>query len=228
MQTIIHTEEINTQVAADLADDFEYRDRATLHSSPWVDHAGNQFDCFSTLQGNTTTIIVVKSNRLGQELQRWSLPAMPPFKIDDFGVFQSGADLLFLVAAHEISSDPNRRNIVYRDSLPGICIPYPAGQMPVGAETEYISREPNPQPIEFDYVRIVREVLTALKADMNGELGAQVQQRAKNGARQGIQTEYSGGALYNDSGLYNRLKETVYEVLRDQHVLDAVEKILKG
>ena len=192
-------------------DNYEYRDRATLHCSPWVDGAGNQFDCFSTLQGNTTAIIVVKSDRDGRELQRWTLPALANFKIDDFGVFQGGADLYFLVAAHEISSDPNRRNIVYRDQLPDVAIPYAAGVMPVGAATRYIG-EQEPQP-PIDVAAIAAAVVTAIKADMAGELGGLIQQRAKNGTRQGLQTE---GALtlanvYDSTGLYNRVKETAYE-----------------
>ena len=193
-------------------DNYEYRDRATLHCMPWVDGAGNQFDCFSTLQGNTTAIIVIKSDRDGRELQRWTLPALANFKIDDFGVFQAGADLIFLVAAHEISSAPDRRNIVYRDQLPDVAIPYAAGVMPVGAATRYIGNEPDP-PAEVDYSRIARDVVTAIKADMAGELGGLIQQRAKNGTRQGLQTE---GALtlanvYDSTGLYNRVKETAYE-----------------
>lgn len=128
-------------------DTAEYRDRAVLHASVWVDHAGNVFECFSTLQGNTTALVVRRYSPAGALTGEWTLPPPAGFKLDDFGVFQSGTALLFLGAAHEAISDPTRRNIVYRDQLPGVAVAYPQGQMPVGAETPLAAwREVEPPP----------------------------------------------------------------------------------
>jgi hypothetical protein len=200
----------------------QWTDRAALHTALAVDHGHNMFVGASTLQGNTTVIEVYRLNEQLVETGHWTITPAPEIKIDDFHMIISGADLMFAYVGHKAISDPNRPNPLYfvPDELRGVAIAYPQGVQPVGGEFNVNTEpNPNPNPEPIDYAAIAHAVLDEMKAQMNGELGSQVQQKAKNGAVDAIRRETPdflktetafGQALYNSDGLFRRLKETVW------------------
>lgn len=169
-----------------------YRDRAIQHCAGTTDYGRNLFIAFSTLQGNTTVVEVIRYNEQMVPTGQWSVTPPSPMKLDDFHLFQAGADLFIVYVSHEAISDPNRANTCYfvPDELRGIAVPYPQGQPSQGGRFLVNSDPgPNPNPQPIDYQAIANAVCTEFQARMGGELGGQVQQRAKNGAVDAVRRE---------------------------------------
>ncbi len=201
-----------------------YRDRAVLHVAGTTDYGRNLFVAFSTLQGNTSAVEVIRYNEQMVPTGSWRVTPPSNMKLDDFHLFQAGADLFIVHVDHEAISDPNRANTVYfvPDELRGIAVPYPQGQPAQGGKFEMAS-EPNPNPNPNPNPgptadEIAHAVLDLMKAQMNGELGDLVQKKAKNGSRQGIQVEVGdpeGVLRFANSPAYLRDQNSLLQVLRD-------------
>lgn len=180
---------------------FLFTDRELTATRTVVDFAGNTFRACSYLitHSNDSGVLVRRYLPNGTLQQEWDLLPDPPRKVTNFDMIQAGADLLIAVSYHDAVSTEGRASGVYPADVPGVAVAYPHGTAPQGAPTDLVGwrgvSSPPPDP-GYTLDQIAHAVLTAIKADMAGELGGLVQGRAKNGARQGIQTEAGvGGAL---------------------------------
>lgn len=229
----------------------EYRDRALLGAQPWVDHAGNVFESDFWLRGNESAVEIRRYNPAGELTGQWTLRPPTGFKVDGYGIFQSGAHLLVLLCGHEAIADPQRRNIVWRDQVENVAVPYPQGFAPVGAETDMDSWrgvDPNPAPeVEVDYERIRGIVQTVVAAEVNrlasqfggGSVRGGIQEKVEDALVRLFDPDYQGddprparfregfsATLYRSAGLFQRLTETVFLVVRDNKLIEAAYKVL--
>src|SRR5690349_5797571 len=198
----------------------DFRDRAILHCNGLQDGGGHLIEAWSSLQGNTTWVRVWKVDHTsGARTPLVDVAPPAGFKLDDFSLWQAGAALIVGIVAHEAISDPARRNIYARAVVPGVLVPYPTGAEPRGAGIDPAllgggGPPPAPQPGGVT----VDEIITAIKAEMGGDLGDLVQKRAKNGSRQGIQLEVTdpSGVLRDvPTPAYLRTPDAVLTVLKD-------------
>ena len=234
MTSVLMHEVYNTRVAA------------IYDCSGKVDAAHNLFISWTELVGNDTITRVRKYNPAGGQNRAWDIDVPSGFKTDFATLMPSGSDLWVLMVAHQAITG-ERDNKVYYGVLPGVFAPYAEGRDLEGAS---FSRDAVGAPastgggtVSIDYNQLATAVVNRLKGEMRGELGDMIQARAAQGAQQAIQAEaqpdHTGlvtkndlntsldGGLYHSNGLYQRLIETQYVVLRDNDVLRAVAAILK-
>ena len=207
-----------------------------------VDAARNLFLSWTELMGNDTITRVCKYNPGGTLVQQWEVRAPGNMKTDFATLMVSGSDLWVILAAHQAISG-ERDNKVYYGVIPGVFAAYDGGRDLEGAQIE---RDVVGSPasdsgggggtVSIDYPRLARAVVDRMKEEMRGELGDLVAERA----RQGVQAEAQGTlatkgdltaaidtGIYSSNGLYQRLIETQYSVLRDNDVLRAVLAVLR-
>lgn len=156
------------------APDVEYHDRALIDYHWHPDGGQQQHRIFAWLQGNETTIVHEIVNTAGQVAATVTTP-MPrvnglPMKIDRLNISQSGAKMVYAVAAHEVSSSPSR--LVWGGTfvVENICVPYPGGMQPRGMDvpTALIGQGGGGQPQEaIDYGRIRQEAQAGAAVEVN-------------------------------------------------------------
>jgi hypothetical protein len=209
----------NPDLYPDRAPDVEVRDRALIDYHWHPDGAGWQHKVYAWLQGNNTGITHEVWDAEGR-LVRTVNTAMPrvggvAMKIDRLNIAQSGAKMVYAVAAHEVSSSPTR--LVWGGTLvvENVCHPYPGGQEERGMDVPTaLIGEPTQEPQPGgDPAAIAAAVVDLIQARMNGELGGQIQQRAKNGARQALQFEVGAAltALSAQPAFLQGLKDGLYQ-----------------
>jgi hypothetical protein len=211
-----------------------------------VDAAHNFFLSWTELTGNDTLTRVRKFDPAGNLAGEWQIDAPPGFKTDFATLMPSGSDLWVIFAAHQAISGERDNSVCY-GIIPGVYAPYEGGRDLEGAE---YSRDVVGAPaggvggnVVIDYNQLAAAVVNRLKGEMRGDLGEIVAEKAGKGAREAIRIEAQADntglvtkddlntalntGIYNSNGLYQRLIETQFLVLRDNDVLRAVAAILK-
>jgi hypothetical protein len=236
------------------APDVEVRDRALIDYHWHPDGAGWQHKVYAWLQGNNTGITHEIVNAAGQLVQTLQTP-MPrvggvAMKIDRLNISQSGAKMVYAVAAHEVSSLPTR--LVWGGTLvvENVCHPYPQGQQEQGRDvpTALIGEPGGGEPqTEVDYPRIEQIVTARVDAAVNrlivqfggGSVRGGIQEKVEDALVRVFDREYQGSdprpadfqakfsaTLYQSAGLFARLSETLYMVARDNKIVEAAHKVL--
>jgi hypothetical protein len=206
-----------------------------------VDAARNLFISWTELAGNDTVTRVRKYDPAGNLAGEWQVVAPTNMKTDFATLMVSGSDLWVILAAHQPISG-ERDNKVYYGVIPGVFAAYDGGRDLEGAP---FMRDVVGSPaaevggggtVSIDYPRLARAVVDRMKEEMRGELGALMAERARQGvqaeaqatlATKGDLTTALDAGIYNSNGLYQRLIETQYSVLRDNDVLRAVLAVLR-
>ena len=204
-----------------------------------IDAARNLFLSWTELMGNDTVTRVCKYNPGGTLVQQWEVIPPANMKTDFATLMVSGSDLWVILAAHQAISG-ERDNKIYYGVIPGVFAAYEGGRDLEGAQ---IARDVVGSPavdvgggggtVSIDYPRLARAVVDRMKEEMQGELGELVAQRARQGvqaeapATKGDLTTALDTGIYSSNGLYQRLIETQYSVLRDNDVLRAVLAVLR-
>jgi hypothetical protein len=221
------------------APDVEVRDRALIDYHWHPDGAGWQHKVYAWLQGNNTGIVHEVWDAAGR-LVRTVNTAMPrvggvAMKIDRLNISQSGAKMVYAVAAHEVSSSPTR--LVWGGTLvvENVCHPYPGGQEERGMDvpTALITGEPGGGTSEpVDYARIQAGVDTAIARLVTqfggGNIRTGIQEKVEDALVRVFDREYQGSdprpadfqakfsaTVYHAPGLFNRIKETAFEACRE-------------
>lgn len=205
---------------------FNYRDRAVKSSGAVVDGGHNLFVYCQWLQGNTTGIDVKRFDPNGIQTGFWRLmPEQGDLKIDNVTAIQSGRRILFTPCGHQAITG-ERDNPTWLVYLEDVAVEYPSGQVPLGADApaiEILANQPAPPPAPGPSFS-VDDIMDAFKAEMNGELGDAWEHRSVNALRRALQYEVNednglmtllnptklDAFLYSSTGLFNRLKETVW------------------
>ena len=210
----------------DSAPILEYRDRALYNACLDMDGAGNLIDGFSHIQGNATAYHFLRTDHATGQMTPLA-EVLPPagFKIDSAAWCQSGPNLIVGMTAHEAISEPTRRVWYARAVVPNVVVPRSDGRGLFIDPALLGGGEPPPAPQPGV---TVDEIVTAIKADMAGELGDLIQKRAKNGARQAVQlevTEANGVLRDVPTPAYLRTPDALLAVLKDGLYLWMQERI---
>lgn len=193
----------------------EIQDAAAL-----VDGAGVAFVAFALTSGRAVAVYRVDgagATRLAD--------ATPPAGSGAYSVSlqASGSDLVVVATGHYLEDKP-RRNVVTQARYPGVVTPRPAdpyhaaGAFTGAAAPPPVTPPPAPGPS-------AGEIADAVRARFLADLGSDTLRHGlgplmQSAATAALQDAYKGGGLlYQSAGLYQRLKDTVYEVLKGNGVI---------
>jgi hypothetical protein len=209
---------------------FNWRDRAVKGTGAVLDAAHHLFVMGWWLQGNDSGIEINEYDPAGAFRRHWLLTPPPssdghPLKCDFVTMIQSGPDLYLIPGGHEAITSDTRQNPVWGMVLPNVCTPYAEGRNPAGGSYDAAAfrsigggGDPTPGPTLDE---IAAAVLDAIKADMRGELGSLLQQKAKNGAREAITVEQAAPG-------YLHMPDSLLQVLRDGLYQWAIDRAFEG
>jgi len=234
---IAYTEEVDQ--TPDASRDLVATDRMLLGAGWLADAAGNAFEAwYYLLQGtNTSAVVVQRRNPAGVVTGAWEIA--PPvvqgkeFKLDSASIRRAGTRIVIAITAHEISSLPTRLNLYAVLHLDNVATDAGGRDLDGWPVLDSVFNAPDVEPPPgpgYTLDQIAEAVLRAIKTDMGGELGGLIQSRAKNGARQGIQTEArdANGALLSLSsqeGFLQGLRDGLYSWQRDRNYEAGIEAL---
>ena len=211
-----------------------------------TDAAGNLFLAWTELEAhsNNTVVLVQKRAPNGALLGQWRV--LPPSnrKFDSASLAPVGNDLWVVGTDHEISSAEGRANDFTLGVIQGVFAPTPEpGDAPYDSRVLGGSEPAPTDPVDYAQIQhIVNSEITAL-VGLFGSHGLRtgLQEKGEDSlvavmtrAHMGDPTDPRVAAfqaafsdtLYQSPGLYQRLKETMFLVLRENRVLEAVDHIL--
>ena len=134
----------------------------------------------------------------------------------------SGADLIVVATGHYFTDKP-RQNPTWQARYPGVVTPRPAD--PYHAPGAFTGAAAPPPPVTPPPGPSAAEIADAVRARFLADLGGDTLRHGLGGLIQSASSAAlteaykGGGALYQSAGLYQRLKDTVYEVLKNNGVI---------
>lgn len=218
---------------------------AVLSVRARLDTAGNLYLAARLLRGNDTPVPVWRITPANE----WTLLATvrpnENNKGDDLELLiggPTGRDLILLLGTHRAVSDPNRDNDVQIAEIPGVVlapgVPEGPGEGLIFDSRALGEAEPPPEPgTEVDYARIQAGAVAAAAGEVNRLIGlfgsGSIRQALEDKAKDALvelltavddprgqaYREALSTFLHDNAGLYNRLRETMYEVLRDNGLI---------
>ena len=202
-----------------------------------VDADGNLFLSWNELHGNDTVTIVQKHAPDGAVVGDWRVFPPTGLKTDFSTLMPGGSDLWIIMTVHQPISGP-RSTYVCQAVLPGVFAPYPGGHdieasaFNSGNLTPVPTQEDN---VTIDYNHLADVVINRMRQEMAGNLGEAFQERVREvvgnsggdlATKADLHASIDEG-IYHSSGLYARLMETQFQVLRDNDVLRAAVLVLQ-
>lgn len=185
---------------------------------PVIDGAGNRFDAYMLLKAapnNQAYLVIEKTTRAGVLSQVAEItPALG--KGDTCGIAQSGADLHYIITAH----DGDNAAIVIQDALQGVCVPYAGNQPQLAQEGAYV---PAGEPVSGITLDDLRRELAAQRDGLIAELeqmfGGNIRQGIEDKCRDAIRELNMHSASMQERGVDQWARDRVFEVLRDNGLL---------
>lgn len=184
----------------------------------FIDGAGIAFIAYALTSGRAIKVYRVQGSTAT------SLPdATPPPGSGAYSVSlqASGADLIVVATGHVFTEKP-RPNPVWQARYPGVVTPIPAD--PYHAAGAFTGAAPPPVTPPAPGPTAA-EIADAVRARFLADLGSDTLRHGFGGLALTSSTTAlekalgSNEAVYRSAGLYNRLKETVYEVLKNNGVI---------
>jgi hypothetical protein len=220
---------------------FEIRGWAVTVAAARTDGGGNLIQWWEELQGNTTHGRVRRFDPTGNLVADIFIEPPDGFKFDNVFIFFAGADIGAIGAVHQAISDPNRISGVAMGYVQAFITPYERGHVQDGhpydlslitgggggggGGTETVDWNAGADVIMQKMKGDASFAAFLAKEAMNGSITATSHPNDATPSREWIE-DLVMNRIHDSTGLYNRLKETMFEVLRENSVLAAVNKIL--
>lgn len=198
------------------------------------DNGGNKFLFYFVLRGNETYIEGFKMNSAGAIVAEQEFEASPdpspigagkPKKLTSMSAMVDGQDIEIFMTGYELTN-VDRLHWPETARWKNIAVPFAQGVNPTsgaGPKTfEAVGGEPNPIP---GGTGMTKDEMAAALNNPNDPLTVALGKLVKNQARGGMQIEIAEqkvlteNNVYASGGLFRRIKETVYQVLKENGLI---------
>lgn len=179
-------------------------------SAAWPDGGANIFIAMIVHEGSGAAfkklLRVVRLGTDGRLTPSGGAEFLPPEFGDSVSCCQSGSDLHVFPGTHV--GDPQAR--LYHKVLRGVCVPYGAGQIPLGAAGAFV---PPGEPQEAGVTEAqVRAIVNAAAIGITGAIKGKVQEALRE-ERVLTESMFAGGG--GSATVYQQLRNTSYSGAKD-------------